>query len=141
MDSRFIQKEVDLKKRMRHLKIFQKDIKETFVRSSGPGGQNINKVSTCVILKHIPTEIQVKCQSERTQGLNRYRARYLLVAKIEKQRKAEKERAIQQVEKKKRQNRKRPKFLKERILQGKHKQSEKKSSRRKICSRDVDKDI
>jgi len=75
----------ELRRAMLRLKIFEKDIKETFTRSSGPGGQNVNKVSTCVLLHHIPTGIQVKSQQDRSQGLNRYTARCQLIRKIEEQ--------------------------------------------------------
>ncbi len=64
--------------------ILEGDLHETFARSSGPGGQNVNKTSTCVVLLHVPTGIQVKCQIERSQRLNRLQARWLLLEKIEK---------------------------------------------------------
>jgi len=132
------EKESELKKLMRKLKIFNKDFKETFIRSSGPGGQNVNKVSTCVVLKHIPTGIQVKCQEARLQSINRYKARFMLVKKIEKRIHDQHLRDIQKREKARRRNRKRPKFLKEKILQDKHKRSERKSSRKKIDTKKLD---
>ena len=72
-----------LRKRMEELNIFEKDIEEKFVRSSGHGGQNINKTSTCVYLKHIPTGIEVKCMKDRSQSINRFLARRELIKKIE----------------------------------------------------------
>ena len=64
-------KEQQMAKRMAILGVAKNDIREIFARSSGPGGQNVNKVASCVILQHIPTGIQVKCQKERSQYLNR----------------------------------------------------------------------
>lgn len=78
------EKENSLAKKMRELCLFEKDIKETFVRSAGPGGQNTNKVSTCVQIKHIPTGIVIKTQKNRTQSVNRFLARRQLVEEIEK---------------------------------------------------------
>ncbi len=72
-----------LKKRMKELGIREEDIEERFVRSSGPGGQHVNKVSTCVYLKHKPTGLEVKCQQSRSQSLNRFLARRALVELIE----------------------------------------------------------
>ena len=74
-----------LKERMEALGIYEKDIEEKFIRSSGSGGQKVNKTSTCVYLKHIPTGIEVKCMRERNQSLNRFFARRELIIKIEKQ--------------------------------------------------------
>lgn len=73
-----------LRARMEALGIYEKDIEEKFVRSSGRGGQKVNKSSTCVYLKHLPTGIEVKCMKERSQALNRFLARRELIKRIEK---------------------------------------------------------
>ncbi len=126
------EKERALLERMASLGVAESDLRETFVRSSGPGGQKVNKTSSCVQLVHIPTGLSVKCQRERSQALNRFLARRLLLDRIEKLRKgiveAEKDRA----EKIRRQKRKRSKRAKEKMLEGKHRQSEKKGLRGKI---------
>jgi len=73
-----------LRERMEALHIHEKDIEERFIRSSGRGGQKVNKTSTCVYLKHLPTGIEVKSMRERSQSLNRFLARRELVKRIEK---------------------------------------------------------
>jgi len=73
-----------LRERMEVLGLREKDIEEKFIRSSGSGGQKVNKTSTCVYLRHIPTGIEVKCMRERSQSLNRFLARRELVEKISK---------------------------------------------------------
>src|SRR6266705_4399093 len=78
-----LEKEEQLAQRMAALGVREADIDETFVRSGGHGGQNVNKTSTCVMLLHRPTRLQVKCQATRHQGLNRFVARRLLLDKIE----------------------------------------------------------
>lgn len=125
-------KKEELRRRMEQMHVFEKDIQETFVRSSGPGGQNINKVSTCVVLYHRPTGIQVKCQTQRSQALNRHQARCLLLEKIEEQRKQAQWEIEQERQKAKRQKRKRPKALKEAMEQQKRHRSEKKALRQRI---------
>jgi peptide chain release factor len=78
-----VEKEEELLKKMDQLGVKEVDIDEKFIRSGGPGGQNVNKVATCVQLKHLPTGITVKIQKDRTQGVNRFLARRSLVSKIE----------------------------------------------------------
>jgi protein subunit release factor B len=73
-----------LRERMERLGIREKDIEEKFVHSSGKGGQNVNKTSTCVYLKHIPTGVEVKCMKDRSQSINRFLARRELAEKIER---------------------------------------------------------
>jgi protein subunit release factor B len=73
----------ELEQRMQKCGLFEKDIEETFVRSRGAGGQNVNKTSTCVQLKHIPTGLAVKVQESRSQGLNRFYARRQLCEFLE----------------------------------------------------------
>lgn len=73
-----------LKEKMKTLNIREEDLLERFVRSSGKGGQKVNKSSTCVYLKHIPTGIVVKCMKDRSQSINRFLARRELVERIEK---------------------------------------------------------
>src|SRR5229473_5257599 len=81
-------KETQLAMRMSSLGVQETDIEETFVRSGGHGGQNVNKSATCVMLLHRPTGLQVKCQTTRQQGFNRFLARQLLLDKIDARRKA-----------------------------------------------------
>jgi len=116
---------------MERLGIREEDLIEKFIRSGGKGGQNVNKVSTCVYLKHIPTSTEVKCQRERSQALNRYLARRLLSDKIENQILGKQSAAQQKIEKLRRQKRKRSKRAKEKMLEMKHRQSEKKQNRQK----------
>lgn len=73
-----------LQERMEALGIYERDIEEKFIRSSGSGGQKVNKTSTCVYLKHIPTGIEVKWMEERSQSLNRFLARRELAQRIER---------------------------------------------------------
>ncbi len=110
------QKENQLKEKMESLKIREEDIEESFIRSSGKGGQHVNKTSTCVYLKHLPTGIEVKCQEERSQALNRYRARVILTKKIEQLVRGKESEEIQRIEKIRRQKRKRSKRAKEKML-------------------------
>ena len=73
-----------LQERMEALDIYEKDIEEKFVRSSGSGGQKVNKASTCVYLRYIPTGFEIKCMKARSQSLNRFLARRELVRRVEK---------------------------------------------------------
>lgn len=116
--------------RMVRFGVKESDLEETFVRSSGPGGQNVNKVSTCVVLLHRPTGIQVRSQSSRQQGMNRTLARHLLLDKLEEREKKRRADEQARVEKLRRQKRKRSRSAQERILRDKARQSHKKRLRR-----------
>lgn len=125
-------KERELKKRMGELGVSEEDLEEKFIRSSGPGGQKVNKTSTCVFLRHIPTDIIVKCQRERSQSLNRFLARDRLLDLIEKRQKGFILEEKSEKEKIRRQKRRRSRRAKEKMLEAKHKQSEKKKLRSPI---------
>lgn len=118
-----------LRRRLEALGIDERDIIEKFVRSSGKGGQKVNKTSTCVYLKHVPSGIEVKCQEARTQALNRFLARRILADKVEAarfQRQSEKEQRIAKI---RRQKRKRSKRAKLKMLEDKSRHSRKKKER------------
>ncbi len=129
------EKEQALRQKLRRFNILEEDLKENFVRSQGPGGQNVNKTSTCVYLKHIPSGIEVKCQEERSQVLNRYRARVILANKIENKILGRQSEERKRIEKIRRQKRRRSRRAKLKILEGKRKQGEKKSLRQRVDTR------
>jgi len=116
--------------RLEKLGVHEAEFTESFVHSGGKGGQNVNKVATCVVLVHTPTGLQVKCQQARTQGLNRYYARQMLADKLEAQLEGRKSAQQQEAEKIRRQKRRRSRRAKARMLADKRLQSEKKSQRK-----------
>ena len=127
-----LKKQKKLEERMQKLGVFEKDIIEKFIRSSGKGGQKVNKTATCVYLKHIPSGIEIKCQKERVQSLNRFLARRILIDKIEAMIMGKESAQQQQIEKIRRQKRRRSKKAKEKVLRLKKIQSEKKKLRAPI---------
>jgi protein subunit release factor B len=131
-------KEKMLSERMQRLGIEEKDLRETFVRSSGSGGQKVNKTSSCVFLVHIPTGLSVKCQEGRSQALNRFLARRLLLDRIERVRNGIAVAEKKKMEKIRRQKIKRSKRAKEKMLKLKHMVSEKKTLRSKSAISEED---
>jgi protein subunit release factor B len=127
-----LDKEALLAQRMESLGVREADLEETFVRSGGHGGQNVNKTSTCVQLVHRPSGLQVKCQTTRQQGLNRFLARRLLLDKIETLQKGYVDAEREKREKIRRQKRRRSRRAKQRMLADKSHQAAKKDARRPI---------
>ena len=124
-----LEKEKALREMMIRLGVREEDIEEKFIRSQGPGGQNVNKVSTCVFLRHIPTGLEVRCQEERSQALNRFLARRLLLKKIESRVLGVLSEERARIEKIRRQKRKRSRRAKIKMLEAKRRHSAKKNLR------------
>jgi len=118
--------------RMRKLEISETDLKETFARSSGPGGQNVNKVSTAVTLRHLPSGISVTVQDSRSQALNRKLAWERLLDAIENAREEQRMAEVAKREKERRRKSPRPAALKRKILESKRRRAELKKQRTKI---------
>ena len=118
-----IESEDGLNAQMRSLRIREEDLAETFIRGTGAGGQKINKTSSTVVLRHVPTGIEVRCQKERSQSQNRILAREELCERIAARRAAEKLEAQNEKEKARRQNRPRPRSLKKKLVKSKRHRS------------------
>lgn len=119
----------ELQKRMESLGVTEDAFHETFVRSSGPGGQKVNKTSSCVYLVHLPTGLSVKCQQERSQTLNRLLARRLILDRIERLHTGMVAAQKMKEEKIRRQKRRRSRRAQEKILSDKRMVSKKKELR------------
>ncbi|MBI2339671.1 MAG: peptide chain release factor-like protein [Deltaproteobacteria bacterium] len=123
-------KQHDLASRMEKYNVREEDLVENFIRGSGAGGQKINKTSSCVQLIHPPTGIEIRCQKTRSQALNRFLARRLLVDEIAGRIEGKKSAERMRIEKIRRQKRKRSRRAKEKILENKKHQSDKKKLRK-----------
>ncbi|PKM99842.1 MAG: peptide chain release factor-like protein [Elusimicrobia bacterium HGW-Elusimicrobia-2] len=120
-----------LEKRLAALGIKETDLEEKFTRASGHGGQKVNKTSSCVFLKHIPSGIMVKCSADRLRESNRFFARRILADKIEERIKGAKSEKAQKIHKLRKQKNRRSKKAKEKVLLLKRIKSEKKQLRKK----------
>ena len=119
----------DINKLMRKFSIFENDIIESFISSGGPGGQHVNKTASCVYLKHIPTGIEVKCQSQRSQASNRIMARQILIKRIEELDRKMAQARRQAIEKLRRQKRRPSRAARLKRLEAKKRHSVKKKLR------------
>jgi len=127
--------EKTMESRMARLGIRESDLKESFARSSGPGGQNVNKVATAVTLRHRPSGISVTVQDSRSQAQNRKLARERLLDAIEQVREQRRAAEVAHQEKARRRKSPRPRALKRKILESKRRRAELKRQRAKIDNR------
>ena len=123
-----------LKSRMAELGVCEKDLVEKFILGSGKGGQKLNKTSSCVYLKHIPSGIELKCQRSRSRILNRHKARSELCERLSERIEGERSARQQRTERIRRQKRRRSRRQREKMLDDNHRQSEKKRMRRSVGS-------
>ncbi len=131
-------KQQNLRKKMKVLGVKEKDLAEKFIKGGGKGGQKINKTASCVYLKHIPSGIEVKCQSSRSRQENRFFARRIIVLKIEAIRLKQESEKQKKINKIRKQKRKRSKRAKEKMLENKKKRAEKKKFRSKKIEPDLE---
>jgi peptide chain release factor len=121
-----------LSKRMKKLRLREEDLEEQFIRGSGAGGQKVNKTSSTVQLRHIPSGVEIRCQRERSQVMNRHWARVELCDRIESILNEAKLAVQNEREKARRQTRPRPRGLQQRILKEKKNRGEVKKNRSRV---------
>jgi len=121
-----------MEQRMKRLGVREADLKESFARSSGPGGQNVNKVSTAVTLVHAPTGVAVTVQDSRSQSWNRRLARERLLDELEKRRREKAQARRAEAALQRRRNSPRPRGVKERMLDSKKKRGDRKKMRGRV---------
>lgn len=121
-----------IQSRMELAGLDEADLEETFVRGSGSGGQKINKTSSCVQLRHVPTSTVVRCQETRSREANRWLAREMLAERLLEARESEESARIQEAEKIRRQKRRRSRRQKAKMLADKRHNSEKKALRKAV---------
>ena len=124
------QKQQDLAVRMARLGLRETDLDERFILGGGRGGQKVNKTASCVVLRHRPSGLEVRCQAERSQAMNRFRARRRLCERMEERLEGVRSAREQAAERERRRKRRRSRRQKARMLEDKRKQSEKKAARR-----------
>ena len=122
-------KEAALAARLLSLGVRPEDLVEKFIRAGGPGGQNVNKTSTAVYLKHLPTGIEVKMQQERSQALNRFLARRVLADKLEARLQGARNAEAARVARLRKQKQKRSRRAQEKVFKAKARLADKKASR------------
>jgi protein subunit release factor B len=130
------EKQAALDARMAKLRISEDDLVEKFILGSGAGGQKINKTSSCVYLKHVPSGVEVKCQAHRSREMNRFLARHELCDRLEGIRQQKIRAKVDELEKSRRQNRPPSRRSKQRSVAEKRRNSDKKSLRRPPSDRD-----
>lgn len=126
----YMKKDEELTHRMNRLGIKEEDLVEKFILGSGSGGQKINKTSSCVYLKHLPSGIEIKCQRDRSRELNRFFARRELCEKLEERLFKEKSEKQKVIEKIRRQKKRRSRRGQEKVLAAKRRRSEIKKMRK-----------
>ena len=117
--------------RMQQLGVDEADLRESFVRGAGSGGQKINKTSSCVRLLHVPSGIEIRCQQQRSQAWNRHLARAMLCDRLESERRRAKASARAARERERRRRRGRPEGVKRKMIQDRMRRSKVKQLRRK----------
>lgn len=128
------EKEAALRERFAALGIREEDVDEQFVRSGGPGGQNVNKTSTCVVLLHRPSGLRVRCQETRSQAMNRFLARRRLADAVERRLRGAVAAEKAETEKIRRQKRRRSRRAKAKMLEDKARHSAKKELRGRVAT-------